>query len=251
MTKKTTRHHRQPTNLLIIRSIRYALLLPIIYALGSLMYAAATKGLDGGVYSMVGQNLQIIGMSAVAIGVTFLFARLEKDMDIHLPKVLLSSILLLVVGALVAGEAFGLYLRFWWWDDVLHTLSGVIMGFVGFLVVYLFNARYSMRMSPLFVALFSLSFAVTAGVLWEALEFSLDVAFKMDTQRWSLPPETPLLGRSYQGSGLRDTMSDLIVATVGAGVASLIAYRSYKHERAKTLNWMQRTFPGLNNKKKR
>lgn len=234
----------QAGNIAIIRIIRYSLFIPIIYGLGTVLWAVLHNGLGGEAYSVLEHNLQLIFMSLIAIGVTFMFTRMEKRLDVHLPRALIMAIILLVVASLVLGEAIGMY-QYWWWDDMLHTLSGVIIGFLGFLLVYLFNARYNMHMNPHFVALFSFTFAVTMGVLWEIFEFSLDVFFGMDTQRWNLPANAALIGRDYQGSGLRDTMSDLIVTCAGAVVSSSVAFFSYKNERSKVLALMRRTFPGL------
>jgi hypothetical protein len=229
----------------IILIVRYMLLLPIIYSIGIIVYKLMQSGFDTTTYGQIGENIRIIGVSLIAMAVTFAFMRLEKHHHVHLPRALLATIMLFVVTALVIGDGFGQYERFWWWDDMLHSLSGVITGLLGFLLVYFFNARYNMNISPLFVAVFAFAFAITMGVLWEIVEFSFDVMFMSDMQRWNLPASTVLIGKDYQGSGLRDTMSDLIVAGVGALFASIIAYFSYKNERRKVLRVMRRTFPRL------
>lgn len=158
------------------------------------------------------------------------------------PKALIISLVIFVVFALVAGEIFKAYDAFWWWDDMLHTASGIIVGLVGFLAVYFFNARYNMHISPLFVGVFAFTFAMTVGVLWEVFEFSMDAFFGLYMQRWNLPPDAVLIGREYQGSGLRDTMSDLIVAGVGALFAAVFAHYAYKHEKPTSLGVMRRLF---------
>ncbi|GHU72785.1 hypothetical protein FACS189450_11230 [Spirochaetia bacterium] len=48
------------------------------------------------------------------------------------------------------------------------------------------------------------------------------------------------MGRPYQGSGLRDTMSDLIVDSIGAFITSVITYHLYKNKRKETLEKMQK-----------
>ena len=101
-------------------------------------------------------------------------------------------------------------------------MAGVVTAMTGFLLVYFLNARYNMRINPLFIALFAFTFAITMGVVWEIIEFSFDVLLKTDMQRWYVPHGTPLIGRDYQGNGLRDTMSDLIVSCVGALAVSVI-----------------------------
>ncbi|HOZ62714.1 MAG TPA: hypothetical protein PK914_11390, partial [Smithellaceae bacterium] len=58
-----------------------------------------------------------------------------------------------------------------------------------------------------------------------------------------LPETEILMGASYQGSGLRDTMSDLIVNSMGALLTSFICYFLYKKEKKKTLQMMREIFP--------
>ena len=120
--------------------------------------------------------------------------------------------ILFVFASLFLGEFHSYYERFWWWDIVLHSTSGLLLGIVGFLLVYVLNEsrRIDVHMRPGFVALFAFAFAVTAGVLWEILEFAADQLFGMQMQK-------PMGG---DPSGLTDTMWDLIVDTLGAAVIS-------------------------------
>lgn len=166
------------------------------------------------------------------------------------PHILLGIMIGFIFASLVAGEIFNAYEHFWWWDDMLHTASGVILGIVGFLAVYFLNARYHMTISPLFVAVFAFSFAITLGVVWEIIEFTADVIFQTNMQRWNLPLDATLIGREYQGVGLRDTMSDLIVAGIGSLVASVFAYFSFKHKKRSVLAAMRHTFPHIKKRRK-
>lgn len=62
--------------------------------------------------------------------------------------------------------------------------------------------------------LFSISFAIAAGVFWEIYEFTMDILFDLH----------------MQGGGLFDTMKDLISNTIGAILTSIGfgAYLRYK-----------------------
>jgi len=233
-----------------IRTIRYLLFVPIVCAIAYVTYLITTKGLVSNSYAEIGNNVRIILLSLVAVAVTFGFSRLEQRHDIHLPRALMVAMMLFVAASVVIGDGYSQYNKLWWWDDMLHALAGIMMALVGFLLVYFFNAHYSMRLSPVFVALFAFTFAITFGVVWEIVEFSSDMVFGSDMQRWNLPPGTTLIGRGFQGSGLRDTMSDLIVACIGALGASTVTYFSYKNERAKILKLMRRTFPSQSRRKK-
>lgn len=168
---------------------------------------------------------------------------LTQGMIRNTPYILIGTLLLFSLAAIVAGEMYGAYRALWWWDDMLHTMAGVILSLIGFLMVYFFNGHYNMAISPLFVAAFAFTFAITLGVVWEVFEFAMDVAFRTALQQWNLPPHSILIGRDYQGVGLRDTMSDLIVTWIGASVTSILIYLIYKYKRTSALAAMRRTFP--------
>lgn len=118
--------------------------------------------------------------------------------------------------ALFLGEIGDYYNRFWWWDIVLHTTSGFLLGIIGFLLAHILNEqpRIELSMQPGFVATFAFFFAVGIGAIWEIVEFTLDQVVGTNMQK-------PFLG---DPSGLTDTMWDLIVDTVGALVISVMGY---------------------------
>jgi len=115
-----------------------------------------------------------------------------------------------IYASLFLGEVQGYYTRFWWWDAVLHTGSGFLLGILGFLLVHAMNEYEAaeLHMKPSFVALFAFMFAMGMGGLWEIFEFGMDQIF----------------GFNMQKSGLMDTMWDLIVDCVGALVISIMGW---------------------------
>lgn len=134
---------------------------------------------------------------------------------------------LFIFGALGAGEMLGMYNAVWWWDDMLHGTSGIVMALVGLLVFFALHpgaARSSL------VALFCFTFSLAAAGLWEIFEFSADLFTHSAMQQWDMNPSAVVMGASYQGMGLRDTMSDIILATIGATLTtSLIALALHTH----------------------
>ena len=132
-------------------------------------------------------------------------------------------ILIFVFATLFLGEVRDYYARFWWWDIVLHTASGFLLGIFGFLLVYVMNEnrRVNMSLRPRFVALFAFLFAVAMGAIWEIFEFTMDQVFGTDMQK-------PMLG---DPSGLTDTMWDLIVDTAGAAAITLLGWSAMRKER--------------------
>lgn len=127
-----------------------------------------------------------------------------------------------LVASLVCGGLFHFYDRFWWWDDMLHCLSGVVLVLVGLALVRAVCGRQLQY--TWFAVLVAFCFALASGVLWEIMEFSCDTFFHTALQQWDMSPRAIVMGAPYQGMGLRDTMSDLINATVGAAVTAAAAY---------------------------
>ncbi len=151
---------------------------------------------------------------------------LERRFRILVPSKMVILYVLFLYGAIYLGEVKNFYYLIPHWDTILHAFSGVMLGALGFSVVNLLNktARVPLSLSPAFVALFALSFAVTVGVLWEVYEFCADGLFGTNMQKFGPQDGAAFLGRD----ALRDTMLDLVVDTVGAAVVSLIGYLSLK-----------------------
>ena len=64
------------------------------------------------------------------------------------------------------------------------------MAAIGFALIDLFNRseRFSLKMSPYFVAFTAFCFSMTVGVVWEFFEFGMDWFFHTDMQKdWILP----------------------------------------------------------------
>ena len=142
------------------------------------------------------------------IVVTFLPLILGRRFAVQIPAEFEVLAVVFIYASLFLGEIHGYYIRFWWWDAILHIGSGFLLGILGFLLVYVLNEHedVDLHMRPRFVALFAFMFAVGMGGLWEIFEFAMDQVF----------------GLNMQKSGLIDTMWDLIVDTVGAATISML-----------------------------
>lgn len=162
------------------------------------------------VANVLAQNWLNLFVSILTISLTYLPIFLEEYKYIHIPPLFQLIILGFIFASLYLGELNEYYIRFWWWDIMLHTLSGIILGFIGFILIYVLNkdSTVNMALSPWFIAIFSFTFAVTVGVLWEIFEFAMDAVF----------------GLNMQKSGLVDTMWDLIVDALGALFTSIWGY---------------------------
>jgi uncharacterized membrane protein YjdF len=154
-------------------------------------------------------------------------------MPVEIPSEIQIVAVLFIFCTLFLGEVHGYYARYPWWDASLHTGSGLLLGMLGFMIVYILNEdrQVDLHMRPSFVALFAFFFAVAIGGIWEIFEFAMDRLFGTNMQ-----PATP-----GDPSGLTDTIHDLIVDTLGAGVVSLAGWRFMSRAReAKVDNWVSR-----------
>lgn len=148
--------------------------------------------------------------------ITFFPIFLKKRFEVEIPAEFKLMAIGFIFASVFLGEVHDYYDRFWWWDIVLHTSSGFLLGIIGFLLVYVLNEteQISLDMKPGFVAFFAFLFALGMGVVWEIFEFTIDQLFATNMQK-------PMLG---DNSGLTDTMFDLIVDTIGALIIAVLGY---------------------------
>ena len=183
---------------------------------------------------------------------------LERTIRIEIPDTLEVIILLFIFAAEILGEIQAYYIQYPYWDTMLHTLNGFLCAAIGFALVDILNRseRFSITLSPLFLAITAFCFSMTVGVLWEFFECLMDQLFLLDMQKDSviqtistvtLDPTggnhptairgiTDLIVVTADGSqhalglggyldiGLLDTMQDLFVNFVGAVIFSIIGF---------------------------
>ena len=182
---------------------------------------------------------------------------LQATLKIELPSALEIIILCFIFAAEILGEIRSFYVRFLYWDTILHTLNGFLCAAVGFSLVDIMNreTRLKFELSPLFMAITAFCFSMTIGVLWEFFEYAMDVFFLLDMQKDTVLSQIstvmldptggnqPIMIRDitevivvaggeeialglggYLDVGLWDTMKDLFVNLIGAVVFSLVGY---------------------------
>ncbi|MDY7082523.1 MAG: hypothetical protein SXQ77_09000 [Halobacteria archaeon] len=161
------------------------------------------------VFGAYRRSIGTVVNAAIAVGVTFLPAVLERDyeipMDAGLTLWITSAVFLHAVGAL------GPYRTVWWWDHVTHTLSATLVGAIGYSTVRAFDIHSKkIQIPPRFMFVFILLFVVAFGVVWEVLEFSLGIL-----------TESFGSGKVLTQYGLEDTMMDLVFDTIGGVIVAV------------------------------
>lgn len=131
--------------------------------------------------------------------------------------------------AIFLGEVRSFYYAVPYWDTILHTMSGAMLGALGFSMIAIFNnaERIPLNLSPVFIAVFAFCFALALGAVWEIYEFTMDSVFGTNMQKYMLDNGTALIGQA----ALQDTMKDIIVDAIGALVMSTIGYISLKYKK--------------------
>lgn len=182
----------------------------------------------------------------------------ERALKIDLPNTMEIIILLFIFAAEILGEIQSYYTTFHGWDTILHTLNGFLCAAIGFALVDMLNRteRFSLSLSPAFMAIVAFCFSMTIGVLWEFFECTMDQLLLFDMQKDAvirnissvmLDPtgknnaiiirdivDTVVITASgeeialglggYLDVGILDTMKDLFVNFVGAVVFSVIGF---------------------------
>ena len=209
-------------------------------------------------------NYESVFLCALSLVLLILPSILQKRLYITLPSTLEVVILLFIFAAEILGELASFYVRVPNWDTMLHTVNGFLCAAVGFALVDMINRneRFSLKLSPVYLAIVAFCFSMTVGVLWEFFEFAADRFLGLDMQKdtvlsaigsVALDPtmsnkvirvkdiadviivhadgSQQALGLGgYLDIGLFDTMKDLFVNFVGAVVFSVIGYFYVKQE---------------------
>lgn len=159
---------------------------------------------------------QAVFETMAIIFITFLPIILGRRFQVKIPHEFECLAVVFLYASLFLGEVHGYYLRYWWWDVVLHTGSGFLLGILGFLLVYVLNEKkeIEMELNPKFIAMFAFLFAMGMGAIWEIFEFAIDQIFGTNMQK----------SMFNDPSGLTDTMWDLIVDGIGAFIISILGW---------------------------
>lgn len=180
-------------------------------------------------------------------------AFITANFGIEFPSAMEIIVLLFIFAAEILGEMQCYYIKYPYWDTMLHTVNGFLCAACGFGLVDILNKnpKIKFKLSPAFLAMVAFCFSMTIGVLWEFFEYSCDMLLHTDAQKdtvitmissVTLNPDganvpvvidnisdvtvngTSLGINGYIDIGLIDTMKDLFVNFIGAAVFSVIGY---------------------------
>ena len=122
------------------------------------------------------------------------------------------------------GVIVDLYSKIYWYDKLVHFLSGIVTAFAG---IY-FLVKNKANKNIVFNILFIISFSMLIASIWEVFEYLSSCYFNVDPQKVLL-------------TGVSDTMGDIIVALLG----SLLVSIGYYFEHSEDCNLIIKKFEKL------
>ena len=213
-----------------------AVLLSFILPLGYLVVRIVSHG--GGTEEVRNREDYVLMLLQCLLGIAAIVLplRLIRQKTLQIPRVMLVLYIAFLYCAIFLGEVRSFYYAVPHWDTILHTMSGAMLGALGFSLVSILNEEKSvpMQLSPGFVAFFAFCFALACGAVWEIYEFVVDGMLGMNMQKFATDQGVQFVGHE----AIRDTMEDLMVDAAGALVICLIGalfLRRKKREKEKNL----------------
>lgn len=183
------------------------------------------------IWAIAARSIEAIVTCALAIGLVFTPELIKKRYRVELPVSYDLVIVAFIYSSLILGSAGDYYRKYVWWDAMLHTSSGVVLGFAGFLVLYTLYYSNKLKASANLIAFLAFCFALALGAIWEMFEYGSDL----------------FLGTNMQPS-LQDTMTDLIVDSLGAIFSVRLGYGYLKSDKKSWIVGLIKNFLEINPK---
>lgn len=212
------------------------------------------------VMQIFNRNYQNAFLCVLTLILMIVPSMIQAAFKVEFPSTLEIIILIFIFAAEILGEISAFYIKFPYWDTVLHTINGFICAALGFSLVDILNnqKKLQFQLSPLFMAIVAFSVSMTVGVMWEFFEFAMDCFWQLDMQKDTVIHSIsstlldPVKGNNsititdiesvivngtelgvggYLDIGLYDTMYDLLVNFIGAATFSIMGYFYVKHRR--------------------
>jgi hypothetical protein len=126
--------------------------------------------------------------------------------------ILYTTLLLALAMAVLqyAAITHSFYWTYWWYDVMMHSLTGFIVGFFAYWFLFASGHAFKAGKSRAFMLVWIVSIAFAIGFAWEFLEYANGIT------------------DSHEGY-LQDTVNDLILDSCGAALAVLAATKRKKN----------------------
>lgn len=114
---------------------------------------------------------------------------------------------LFLFGSQFLGSFLGAYTYFGWWDTMLHSVSGILIGYIALIIILTVDRKATLFKEYRIglIVTFILAITIASAGIWEMIEFTGDTLFGLNAQLGSL----------------QDTMKDIICGTIGGAIYAL------------------------------
>ena len=166
-----------------------------------------------------GEKLFRIGLMAITLWIMYF---VYKKTFLRKARISFYLIYFFIIGAMYLGNVFDFYIIIPMYDKILHLLSGLIIGLIGYILfLHISNSSVENSFKRYMPMLFSIMFSIATAAIWEVWEFSTDQLF----------------GFTSQNNSLKDTMWDIICGTV-MGIFTNIPIYLY-HIKSKKIKFIE------------
>ena len=159
-----------------------------------------------------------VGVLLAGLVLSFIPNLYTKWIQVNIPMGAYLFLTLFLFASQFLGSYLGAYTYFSWWDIMLHLLSGIMVGYVGLILLVTLdrNQMLFQKKKIGLIVTFIFMAGATGAVLWEMIEFTGDTFF----------------GTNAQLGSLQDTMEDLICGTMVGGsfaiYVGLVLHKGWK-----------------------
>lgn len=212
---------------IVARFLFITLIISIVYTIVRIIQTPSDYTSDYEYIKVRSDYILMLLQCLLGLFVMTLPSFINRKFSIQIPTFVEVLYYIFLYCAIYLGEVRSFYYLIPYWDTILHAFSGAMLGALGFSLVSMLNREVSeyVRLSPFFIALFALCFAIAFGSIWEIYEFSMDIIFKTNMQKYMTYEGVVLVGNT----ALSDTMKDIIVDSLSALFVSLIGYTYLKN----------------------
>lgn len=190
------------------------------------------------IYSIVQGNYIMMGESIACLCFSHLWDLFQvfgnDSFIVEVPPLSQTMLNLIILAGIPFGSYLGLFDKLWYYDIIMHVLSGVVSAVFGYDFAVILQRKKG-KCSVILAAMFGLMFAMSIACGWEIYEFLMDYLHGTNLQLSSAGPETAMFDMAkyrneYGYLGLVDTMTDMINNTIGGlcGMTFMIILRNKK-----------------------
>ena len=164
---------------------------------------------------------------------------IEHTLDIELPDLLESIILLFIFAAEILGEIDAFYIRIPFWDTILHTTWGFLCAGIGFALFDILNRSDSskIKLTPLYMAVSAAAFSMCIGACWEIFEYLAASFIGVDMQKDTLVQTINTVWLDPTNSNVTIPVRDIVSTRLRWRPARLSRFPAVTWTLASTIPW--------------